>query len=303
MIVVAVPELDQFGARPDRLPPLVRAILARAERRELWSEAWASELVSDQSIPVAPLTRLLDAPDDCAGVWLRADPIQLQPDLNAVWVTPKGHLPLDHPLVNEFQTALAEAGLSFDIPHPKRGYIRLDRTPDCEFVPPDRVIGKSLDDVLPGGAEGVFWQRILNDCQVIAHQHALKNQANGPSGLWFWGAGALPAVGQVQPRVQHLFGTDLIWAALARWLKLSHDAAIPASSKDLADASLVHWLPPPDLAGEAALEALDDWLRPLWLRLRTGRYDLLEIASRTQVWHLNSAASWQVWRRRPEAWR
>jgi len=303
MIVVAIPDLDRFGDAPEGLPPLLRKLMARAERRELQSDGWASELVTGRPLPVAPLTRLLDAPDDSDGCWLRADPIRLQPDLNAVWVSPGARLQQDHPLVAEFSSGLSESGLAFDLPHPERGYVRLESLPDCEFVPPDKIVGQSLDFVLPSGPDGALWQRLLNDCQMIAHQHALTGDAGRPGGLWFWGGGTLPPSDQIAARVQHLYGVDPLWSALARWLNLSHDESTPTSLNGLPDSSLVEWHPASGPDARSAMEALDDWLRPLWRRLRTGGLDGLAIASRSHVWRLNAVAAWQVWRRSPETWR
>lgn len=302
MIVVAIPDLDRFGEAPERLPPLLRAFLTRAARRKLESEAWGSELVAGRPVPIAPLTRLRDVPGDCEGLWLRADPIRLQPDLNAVWVSTGARLQPDDPLVAEFGSVLAEAGLSFDLPHPERGYVRLDCLPDCEFTPPEKIAGQSLDFVMPEGPDGARWRRLLNDCQVIAHQHSLAGRAGGVGGLWFWGGGALPLGTGIQARVQHLFGVDPLWSALAVWLSLSHDQSRPSSSNDLPDSSLVEWCPGPGLDGDVSMGALDDWLRPLWRRLKLGRLDALEIASRTHAWRLSPAAAWQIWRRQPETW-
>ena len=153
MIIVAVPDLDQLLADPVRLPTRLAAMFARSEVRSIQRPTWASELVVDQPVPVAPLTRLIDQPDDCEGIWLRADPIRLTPDLNAVWITPGATLDPEHALAREFQDLLGDSDLSFDLPHPGRGYLKLASVPDCRFVPPDQLEGESLDHVLPSGPD------------------------------------------------------------------------------------------------------------------------------------------------------
>ncbi|MFP4209535.1 MAG: hypothetical protein ACLFSC_12895 [Wenzhouxiangella sp.] len=297
MIIVAVAELDELLAGQTGLPSLLRALLARAGSRPLDPSAWTAELVTGRAVAAAALTRRLDAPEDCQGPWLRADPVTLTPDLNAVWILPGARLALDHPLVGELVDALAEEGLEFDLPHPERGYLRLSGLPECRFVPPAAVRGESLDYVLPAGPEAVRWRRLLNECQVIAHQHARQAGPGFPGGLWFWGPGQLPARSAIRPRVRRLIGQDPLWAALAGWLNL--ELAEDLAGQPLPDASLVEWRPDPVLDRATNLAALDRWLKPLWRRLRLGRLDALEIAGRQRAWTLGPAAAWRFWQRAP----
>ncbi|MFW5816155.1 MAG: hypothetical protein ACOCVP_04800 [Wenzhouxiangella sp.] len=297
MIIVAVAELDALLAGQPALPPRLRAFLARAQPRALDSSAWAAELVTGRAVAVAPLTRRLDAPDDARGCWLRADPVVLTPDLSAVWIRPGARLDAASPVVGELRAALAEAGLAFDLPHPERGYIRLEAMPECRFVPPDAVHGESLDYVLPAGPDAARWRRLLNDCQVILHQYSRQAGAGHPGGLWFWGAGSLPPRGSIGPRVARLFGSDPLWPALADWLDLEHALTVDVAAAP--DASLIEWRPDAALDQAGNLLALDRWLKPLWQRLRLGRLDALEIAGDRRAWRLGSAAAWRLWRRSP----
>lgn len=297
MIIVAVAELDALLAGQPGLPPCLRALLARADARALDPSAWAAELVTGRAVAAAPLTRLLDAPDDAKGCWLRADPVVLTPDLSAVWIRPGARLDVDSPVVGELGEALAEAGLGFDLPHPERGYIRLEALPECRFVPPSAVHGESLDYVLPAGPDAAQWRRVLNDCQVILHQHARQAGPDHPGGLWFWGAGCLPPRQPLKPRVGRLFGSDPLWPALADWLGLEHAGAVDVAAAP--DASLIEWRPDPALDQAGNLLALERWLKPLWQRLRLGRLNALEIAGRQRAWRLGPAAAWRLWRRSP----
>ena len=297
MIVVAIAELDELLAERPALPPLLRVFLARARLRALDESAWLAQLVTGRAVPPAPLTRLLDAPSDCRGSWLRADPVDLLPDLSAVWIRPGGHLAPDSPALSELREMFAAEGLVFDLPVPERGYLRLDALPDARFVPPSAVHGESLDYVLPSGTEARRWRRLLNEAQVVLHQHARATASAHPGGLWFWGAGELPGRGGIRCRVQTLVGSDPLLRALAVWLDLEL-ASNPQPSRP-ADASLVEWRPDPDLDAAANLAALNEWLAPQWRRLRLGRLDALELAGRQRAWTLSSARSWRFWQRTP----
>src|SRR5690554_99902 len=82
--LVYVPALESLLREARRRPPLIAAILGRVEAEPLDSQSPQTQLVAGQPVPIAPLTRLLDAPDDAGGIWIRADPIGLVTDLAAV---------------------------------------------------------------------------------------------------------------------------------------------------------------------------------------------------------------------------
>jgi hypothetical protein len=295
VIIVAVAELEALLTGQPDLPPRLRALLARSESRALDPSAWTAELMTGRAVAAAPLTRWLDAPDDARGVWLRADPVVLTPDLNAVWMAPGARLEAASPVVAELREALAEAGLVFDLPHPQRGYLQLASLPECRFIPPGDVQGESLDYVLPAGPDAARWRRLLNECQGILHQYARAAGPGHPGGLWFWGGGDLPPRDQIRPRVGGVVGTDPLWQALAGWLGLAYEAGPQASGTP--DGSLIEWQPDPALDRAGNLAALDEWLKPLWQRLRRGRLDALEVAGPRRAWTLRPAAAWRFWRR------
>lgn len=294
MIIIRVAGFEALLNEARSRPALIDCWLARATAHPLLPGAAVAQLLTGQPLPAAAVGRLRDAPGEAPGaIWLRADPISLTPDLNAVWVRPGVRLAADHPALPELHECFAEAGLSFELPDPERGYLRLPALPDCVFHPPDVLAGQSLDHALPEGPEARRWQRLLNDCQVILHQYREVSEVGG---LWFWGPGALPPRGQLQARVSHVSSSDPELLALADWLGLSHEPVDGPAR--VADASLVCWRPDPALSAGHNLRALADWVRPLWRRLRQGRIDALELAGQEQAWRVQPLQAWQLWRRR-----
>ncbi|MGZ7354524.1 hypothetical protein ACXWRX_09325, partial [Streptococcus pyogenes] len=72
---------------------------------------------------------------------------------------------------------------------------------------------------LPQGPQGRRWRVLINEAQVLLHQHPLnaERRAKGlppVNSLWLWGAGRLPA--QVRGAFEGVIGDDLLLAALAR---------------------------------------------------------------------------------------
>ncbi len=296
MSIVLVPDLDDLLAESTRPPRLLTRLLARAESRPLDAAHFQSELVLGRSVAPAALTRRLDSPSDAGGAWLRADPVHLVPDLNAVWLRPGARLDPAHPVVAELAGIAREAGLEFSLPNPDRGYLRLSRSPESRFQPPWLLAGESLDHVEPAGSDSRYWRRLLSEFQVMLHQHSDEAEPGFPTGIWLWGAGSLPAQTPGSARVERITATDPVLRALAEWLGL--ECSSPTDARSPEARTLFEWQAEVGRSADDNLEALAGWLRPLWRRLRTGRLDQLELASRTRAWRLTPLAAWRFWQRR-----
>lgn len=294
MIIVLVAELEALLGEAGKLPALPGAIIARGLERALDPSAYQAELLTGQAVAAAPISRLRDLPEASGECWMRADPVVLVPDLNAVWIRTGARLEPGSPAVEELAALFAEAGLGFDLPVAERGYLKLDRLPDCHFQPPAALSGCSLDHVLPEGPDALRWKKLLSECQVLLHQYQRRGQTQA-GGLWFWGPGILPPRERLRLRVSHVAGLDPELLGLADWLGLSHEPVTAPAT--VADASLACWTPDQALSADDNLEHLNAWLKPLWRRLRQGRLDALELAGTTRAWRLSPGRAWQFWRR------
>lgn len=155
------------------------------------------------SWPVAALTRQVDAGDANGGLWLRADPANVLPDMQGVRLMAWAEgLTVEQADVNALLPALqpvfADAGFRLDAPVPARWYVRLpDDAPLPAFTAPDAALGDDLFAHLPEGENSRPWRALLTEAQVLLHQHPWNQQrlARGRSAinsLWFWGGGRLP---------------------------------------------------------------------------------------------------------------
>ncbi len=301
MIVILVPELEALLREAEQVPGRVRRILACGKRRNLDIAHHQSVLMTGQALPPAPLTRLADRPDDSVGAWMRADPVRLVPDLNAVWMQPGAQLDSASAAAHELKRLFDENDLQFDMPAPGRGYLRLKQAPASQFVPPWAVAGHSLDHVLPTGDDARRWRKLLNEAQMLLHQHldVEHPSTRQPGGLWFWGAGELPSRESVSRRVSSVTASDEVLTALSQWLSmtpvpLAMDRAPPSGT-------LVEWPIEPGLSAAENLATLDRWLKPLWRRLKSGRLPALELASPERAWMVRPMDAWRFWRRGAES--
>src|SRR4051812_46074377 len=155
-----------------------------------------------KELPVAALTRGLDASDAAQAQWVRADPCHVAVDAVAVRMLAWGNLGLTQADSDEFARALrplfGDAGFPLEPATPQRWYLRCPAGAKLpKFVAPADVLGADLLPFLPSGDNQRQWHHLLNEAQVILHNHPLNAQraARGQvavNSVWFWGAGKLP---------------------------------------------------------------------------------------------------------------
>jgi hypothetical protein len=185
---------------------------------------------------------------------------------------------------------------------PQRWYLMLPRDNRLPaFADPHEALGAPMDAHLPQGEPGRRWRHLLNEAQVILHNHPINQQRmrDGKlrvNSLWFWGGGGLP------DEVRCGFGTvrsdDVLLRALARRAGLdcvesgagdlarladaAGDGPLLVDLRDVRDAGVLErdWLAPA-LDARADMLQLDfgdgtvlTWRRPhrwrFWRRPRTG---------------------------------
>lgn len=182
----ATPALNMLLARGrhGRIAGGTRALAAR-----LFDVPKAVEL------PVAALTRLADTGCWDTAYWLRMDPVLLQADRDTLVLFDAEPLQIQlaeaRALGNTLNDYLAAEGLQLEVPEPDRWYLRLPAAPDCRFHDLDTVQDRSVLAFMPQGREAARFRRLLNECQMLLHEHPVNAGRELPvNGVWLWGGGA-----------------------------------------------------------------------------------------------------------------
>lgn len=250
-------------------------------------------------IPAAALTRAADCGDAGGEVWLRADPAHVRADMATARLLACGELGLSadecQELLRPLKPLFGDSGFPIDAPLPSRWYLRAPAGAQLPaFVPPEQALGDDLRLHLPDGNDGRRWRSLLNEAQIVLHNHPLNRQraARGQlpvNSLWFWGAGSLPQ--WIKTPLQRVLTHDAVLAALALHAKCA--VAAPAADAlagyagrtllDLDDAAALaalaaHWLP----ALESALAR--GQLGELQLRLTSGERATYRHGHRWRFW-------------------
>jgi hypothetical protein len=264
------------------------------------------EFIGD-SLPAAALTRSLDANDAASGLWLRADPAYAVADAVTARLLACGALGLSREECDELARTLrplfGDAGFPLEASTCERWYLHCpadSRLP--KFAVPEDVLGDDLMRHLPQGENERQWRHLLNEAQVILHNHPVnerrvqRGQVPANS-LWFWGAGKLPE--WVRTKYTNVFSSDDAIVSLAR---LANVALSPPSIKmsDLlsldnskTEQILVDFVGSRDFAlREQEIFSFMD------TALRNGRITALHLIFETgERYEIKRAHRWRFWRR------
>ena len=251
---------------------------------------------AQQALPLAPLTYLSDTGEAGPGYLLRADPVHLRADQSSLRLFDSHTFPVTQEEADVLAAAVtqfyAHLGWQLQAVRPQRWYLSLSTVPAITTRPVMQVAGQDIDPCLPQGRDAADWHAILNEVQMLLHNHPVniaREQRGEPviNSLWFWGGGELPLAVQtefVRVASDHPLAMGLAQqAGIARVdLPLESaellDFAAPGSSLLVTDA-----LESPSLYGEVErwqerlLQLEQDWFVPLLEALRRGKLTTLAI--------------------------
>jgi hypothetical protein len=254
------------------------------------------------TLPVAALARSLEVADAGSALWVRADPSYVTADGVTARMLACGTVDLSadesEELARSLRPLFGDAGFPLETANATRWYLRCPadaRLP--RFATPVQALGDDLMRQLPQGENERQWRHLLNEAQVILHNHPV-NQLRLSRGrlpansVWFWGAGKLPE--WVRTKFDHVRSSDDTVIALARMasIPLQANAAfeVPPSGNILVD-----------LADVDQAQALEEALAPLATALKRSGRVLQLLAEDGRRVCVRRSHLWRFWRRVPIA--
>lgn len=224
--VGGVPSFAGWLARGTTLPAAVPGYLVALSEHFRWPHG---------PLPAAALIRQSVAGDAGDALWLSADPAWVQPELNGARLLACGNLGLGVEDSRSLVDALAETfeaeGMNLLVGDAQHWQLRLPGYVEVPSFPePEDALGADLFEQLPKGEEGRRWRALINEAQVVLHNHPV-NRIRAARGLppvnsvWLWGPGALPE--WVECGLSHIYSDDLLaWA-------LAHRANVDVQSRTM----------------------------------------------------------------------
>lgn len=204
-------------------------------------------------------------------------------------------------LAEPLMPVFSDAGMMLQVSSADRWHVRLPlETALPAFASPEQALGEDLFQHLPQGDEGRRWRVLINEVQVLLHQHpvniARRERGLAPvNHLWLWGGGRLP--GRVSTTLIGVIGDDVLLGALARYAGVvmrsrslsSVAAAKPGELIDLQDLpaetiATTWWPTLHALAQRQPLKLVfasgERWLHRPWHRMRFWRRETLNRSAR-----------------------
>ncbi len=292
-------------AAAKRLPSL-ELLLGRGRRNDgdpLSAERWLLRAFGCDDAPLAAGALTLLADSDAAGgngatdaLWIRADPIHLRLGADGFLLVPSAALTISRAEAESLAEAINvhfASVLTVYPLRPERWCARLATLTAPDAAAPLELAGRSVNANLPHGPEAGRWHAILNEIQMLLHDHPVNRarEARGEptlNSVWLWGGGPLPR--EAKSRWRSVSADDAIALGLARLAQTAR-WTLPAGADDWLARSphegrelavLDQLCAPLALGDEAAfgegLQALEaHWFAPLLEALRRGRIGMVTV--------------------------
>jgi hypothetical protein len=187
-----------------RLPALERW-MARGEVQRGAADGAVACLASAYGLPLpAPVAAIELAAGEVqpGGAWLRADPVHLRVDRDALTLHDASILnvtPEEAAALVAALQALFAPDLAFHAEAPDRWYVRVAEAELPVTTPLERATGRNVFGLLPAGRGSFNWKSAITEAQMVlsAHEVNAKREAAGLpaiNSVWFWGEGTGPAI-------------------------------------------------------------------------------------------------------------
>ncbi|MCC7486233.1 MAG: hypothetical protein IT529_14770 [Burkholderiales bacterium] len=303
---VVVPDLflaAGAGAQPYRALalPALETILARGGARSLAGcsiEDWLAGrfgLRGEPEPPLAALSLIGEGIDPGEASWMHADPVHIEARGDRLLLSTPATLAIGAgeaaSLAASLNTHFAGDGLEFLAPAPCRWYVRAPATPRLRTTPTAEAARRGFRDALPRGEDAPRWVSILNEAQMLLHEHpcnAAREARGAPTvnGIWFWGAGRAPRLRPGAPYgivwTAHPLAAGIATAAGLAARRPPEDGAAGIAGAGTPQLLVLESLTAALGAGierwRAELEAIDArWFAPLFAALGTGAIDRLAL--------------------------
>lgn len=304
-LTVVLPQLALVEAPTSSLPlPNLYQLLQQGGLKEAptlsLSEYYFTCFAVDSragELPIAAVTALGEGQSGSYPWWLCADPVSLQADHSTVYLrgVPTLTEAENSALLALLNGFLAEDNHQLIGNHSGAWYLNLAEDPELRTPDPGVMTGHSIANYLTDGSHAPKWRRLFTELQLLLHDCAVNQtrRQQGQAtidGLWFWGGGCLPRLGQ--PSLQAVWGNDNLLKGLAQ---LGQVPMFPPHS-------LAECLSRMERPGYYLLildgVPADEWFASLLIALKAKKLSTLDLYfGNNRVYHKGKSRPWWPWKK------
>jgi len=296
--------------------PAAEWLVARGHPEATTVPAWREWLLAGAGLgadvlerfPAGPCCRAVHAGMRSAGTWACAEPVHLLTALDHLQLAAPVPVPLD---AAESAALLATlnghlAGSGFVLHASSGGGWLCSCPPDLHFgaTEPSDALGQNLRDVLPTGRDAVRVRAVVNELQMLLHEHPVNDRraARGQptvNSVWLWGLGATAEPRGVAPG---LLLTDDDWLTGLWRLHGGGLRTVEEFARVLSDEEgVVRIALAPSVAEGGEVEALRQMertvLAPARAALAAARVGSIALHVGSTALEVPANARWTFWRR------
>jgi hypothetical protein len=297
--------------------PAAEWVMARGRENSSVAQDWRAWVLAGAGVgdgvldlfPAGPSSVPADFVARAGQAWARAEPVHLLTAIDHLQLSSPVPLTLEAsesgPLLETLNAHLAGTGFELRALADGGWLCRCPEGLECETVDPLDALGRNLRDVLPSGRDAVRVRSLVNELQMLLHEHPVNDRraARGlppVNSVWLWGIGA-----EREPTADVKGGdllTDDAWLA-ALWRRhggrirsvaeLGH--ALEEGGADLRVATVAarEGRPAADV-----LQALETSVfAPVRAALAASRVSRVSLYAGGRVIDLTPSARWAFWRR------
>lgn len=160
-----------------------------------------------------------------AAYWLRADPVNMQPDRDTALLAAYEEIALTQDEANKL---VAQINAHFvDEPwqlyafSPLRWYLRLNSSTDLNTYSLDKVVGENVNLFMPSGDDADYWFNITNEVQMLLHGANVNIERDSrnmwtANSVWLWGGGCLPEI-NAKTNYANMITNNILYSGIAHY--------------------------------------------------------------------------------------
>ena len=243
-------------------------------------------LNNEGDFPIAAISAVVDGLDVGNSYWLRADPVHFVMQRDCFSLSEPAPLFVNSAhatlMVASLNAHFAQDGLVFCIGKSGAWYLRVDKTAQITTTLPSVAMDKNVHHFMPQGADSSKWKSILNEVQMLLHDHP-ANEARESSGelvvnsVWLSGGGVMPAFKALQYDVDLMTASDVLREGLATWANIACQP-VPSSLDEILHSTAKHVrMALPQSNHSQAIQLEEAWFLPLLVTLKNKQIEQLTL--------------------------